>query len=312
MKKYVVLPFVISLLFFAFTGCGESPEKESAKTAGPEFTFAFLTDIHVQPERHSEEGFKKAIDKVNELNPDFVVTGGDLIMDALGQNYSRADSLYNIYDSLQQFFTMPVYNTMGNHEVFGLYEKSGVSPDHKEYGKNLFEHRFGKRYYSFDKDNWHFMILDVIGFTPERRYIGKVDSVQMEWIKKDLADVDSTKNIIVSIHIPLVTTFLQHYYNPLEPNTEGVIVTNANEVLELFNGKNLKLVLQGHTHILEDVFIDGIHFVTGGSVAARWWTGSNLGTEEGFLFLKVWKDHFTWEYIDYGWEVSPEDKITKY
>ena len=56
-----------------------------------EFTFVFMTDIHLQSEKHAVDGFLQAIDSVNELNPDFVITGGDLIMDALGQPYRRAD-----------------------------------------------------------------------------------------------------------------------------------------------------------------------------------------------------------------------------
>ncbi len=203
---------------------------------------------------------------------------------------------------------MPVYNTMGNHEVFGLYEKSGIEPIHPYYGKRLFEQRIGKTYYSFDKENWHFMVLDVIGITPERKYIGYVDSVQMEWVKKDLAKLDSNTNIVVSVHIPFVTTFLQYYYGPLEANGPGLVVTNGPEVLDLFDGRNLKLVLQGHTHILEDVFIDNTHFLTGGAVSARWWHGPNHQVEEGFLFLKVYKDHFEWDYIDYGWVVETEEE----
>lgn len=240
-SAYSVLVFLL-----AFFGC-KTPETE--KQCEPEFTFAFMTDIHVQPESDAINGFKAAISKVNELNPDFVITGGDLIMDALGQNFDRADSLYNIYDSLQSLFNMPVYNTMGNHEVFGLYEKSGINPINPYYGKKLFEQRIGKRYYSFDKENWHFIVLDVIGFTPERTYIGFVDSVQMEWIKKDLAKLDSNTNIVVSGHIPFVTTFLQYYYDPLDANGPGLVVTNGPEVLELFEGKILSWYYKGiHTY----------------------------------------------------------------
>ena len=62
---------------------------------------------------------------------------------------------------------MPVYNTLGNHEVFGLYEKSGISPEHPEYGKQMYKNKLGdgKTYFSFDHIGWHFIILDGIGFT---------------------------------------------------------------------------------------------------------------------------------------------------
>ena len=40
------------------------------------FEFAFLTDIHIRPDRGAPDGFQMAIDKVNTMNPDFVITGG--------------------------------------------------------------------------------------------------------------------------------------------------------------------------------------------------------------------------------------------
>src|SRR5210317_2102515 len=85
------------------------------------FSFVFLTDIHVQPELDADKGLMKAISKVNELNPDFVITGGYLIMDALGQTKERSDSLYLLYKKLQNSFEMPVYNTIGNHEHYAFY-----------------------------------------------------------------------------------------------------------------------------------------------------------------------------------------------
>jgi len=47
-------------------------------------------------------------------------------MDALGQTYGRSDSLYNLYEETIKNLEMPIYHTMGNHEVFGLYERSGI------------------------------------------------------------------------------------------------------------------------------------------------------------------------------------------
>src|SRR5690606_4731555 len=81
-----------------------------------QFTFVFITDIHLQPERNAVEGFKKAIDEINNINPDFIITGGDLIYDALGVSYERADSLFNLYNETIKLINAPVYNTIGNHE----------------------------------------------------------------------------------------------------------------------------------------------------------------------------------------------------
>ena len=59
-------------------------------------------------------------------------------------------------------------------------------------------------------------------------------------------------------------------------------------------------------HFLADIYTQGIHFITGGAVSSRWWNGKEYGLEEGFVIVKVKGNDFTWEYFDYGWEVSPK------
>lgn len=304
MKKTFNL-LLIGFLFILFS-CAPQEKPASEKTNGDEFSFAFLTDIHVQPERQADKGYEKAISKVNELNPDFVLTGGDLIMDALGQSYERADSLYDMYYEISKKFNMPVYNTLGNHEVFGLYEDSGIDPLHPDYGYNMFRKRLGQEYYSFDHKGWHFIVLNSVGMGENRRYYGHVDSIQMEWIRRDLTKVDSLTPIAVSVHIPFITSWTQLRYGTTAPNEDGVVITNGKEVLSLFADHNLKLVLQGHLHFLEDIYVRGTHFITAGAVSARWWSGPVDGLEEGFLMVHVDGDDFEWEYVDYGWEVLAE------
>ena len=81
------------------------------------------------------------------------------------------------------------------------------------------------------------------------------------------------------------------------------MVQNSAEVLKLFKDHNLKLVLQGHLHWVEDLFIEGkTHFITGGAVAGRpSWKGTRTG-EEGFMLIKIKGEKVSWNYIDYGWE----------
>lgn len=297
--KNSAYPVIFFLFLITLWSC--APQENKTEN---EFSFAFLTDIHLQPEKNAVEGFKMAIEKVNTLNPDFVITGGDLIMDALGVSYARADSLYNMYDESSRDFKMPVYNTLGNHEVFGIYEKSGISPDHPDYRYAMYEKRLGDTYYSFDHEGWHFMVLNSVIETEERRYIGMVDEEQMQWISNDLLEVDPETPIVISTHIPFITVFTQVLYGEYAPDYHGLVVENAREVLDLFAGHNLKLVLQGHLHYLEDIEVNGIHYITGGAVSGRWWSGANHGVEEGFLMVDVHGDDFSWEYVDYGWEVA--------
>ena len=307
MKKFFLFPFFFISGILIVSSCSNIQHTEEIKNSNA-FSFVFMTDIHLQPENKAVEGFNQAIDSVNAINPDFVITGGDLIMDALGQSFERSDSLYNIYNEAQNRFNVPVYNTKGNHEIFGIYEKSGISNSHPEYENKMFENRIGKRYYSFDHKGWHFMILDGIEDTGESSYIGKVDSLQMEWIKSDLAKIDNSTPIAISIHIPFITAETQLASGSLEPNRPTTTITNSKEVLGLFDDYNLKLALQGHLHIVEDIYARGTHFLTGGAVSSGWWGGPYNGMEEGFLVVKIDGEEIDWEYFDFGWEVEPKSE----
>jgi 3',5'-cyclic AMP phosphodiesterase CpdA len=273
------------------------------------FKVAFLTDVHVQKELKADEGFLKAIEKVNKLNPDFVITGGDLIMDALNQTYERSDSLYSLYISLCDSFTMPVYHTIGNHEVFGLYETSGVDTTHPDYGKNMFKKYLGNGSVnkSFNHKGWQFLLLDGIGFTEDRKYFGFIDQSQIEWIKIELQKIDKETPIVLSTHIPFASVGLQMLEKSTVPLTGRLVVTNSKEVLDLFANHNLRLVLQGHLHIVEEIIFRNIHFITGGAVSGAWWKGPRYGFEEGFVLLEFGDDEFNWQYIDFGWQVNLEN-----
>ena len=298
---------LLILIILSILSCKQY-NRESAANPN-DFTFVFMTDIHLEPGRNAPTGFKQAIDSINKINPDFVLTGGDLIADALQQNYERADSLYNLYNQSIKDLKMPVYNTMGNHEIFGIFKKSGVEKDHPEYGKRMFEKRIGKRYYTFKHNDWVFMVLD--GIEPgENRYYGKIDSVQIQWIKSQLDSIDKETPIIISTHIPFITSYTQVAEGSTKPNGDWLVIQNSKEVLDLFKDYKLKLVLQGHVHFLEDNFVNNIHFITGGAVCSKWWKGKNEGLEEGFLVVHINDDEIKWEYKDFGWVVD-ETQLTK-
>ncbi len=299
----VGLCLLVTLFFISvwFVAC------EKRETA--QFRFVFITDAHLQPQGLAPTGFRQATAHVNSLRPDFVITGGDMIMDALGQVYSRADSLYNFEQTLLQDLGMPVYQTIGNHEVFGLYTNSGVEPTHPEFGKIMFKQRIGEgqTYRSFDHKGWHFMLLDGIGFTPDRHYYGYIDSTEIAWIKYDLSTVIATTPIIVTTHIPFYTIFYQVEKDPTASNPTAEVITNANPVLELFAGHNLKAVLAGHLHWTEEITLRNVHFINVGAVSAAWWKGPYRQTPEGFAVVDVNGNEFTWRYEDYSWH-APQKK----
>lgn len=178
------------------------------------FDFAFLTDIHVQPELGAPEGFRQCLRAVNALGTpaDFVLTGGDLIFDALDVGMDRIREQWKVFDECSKELALPVHHTIGNHDVVGWSTKSPVKPTDQDYGKKLFAERFGlaRTYRSFDHKGWHFIILDSIGQNKETLdYEGWIDEAQLDWLKKDLAATGRTKPIVMVTHIPFYTTWHQ-------------------------------------------------------------------------------------------------------
>jgi 3',5'-cyclic AMP phosphodiesterase CpdA len=265
-----------------------------------------MTDIHMQPEKQATEGYKAAIAKVNALKPAFVITGGDLIMDAFEQTYGRADSLYNLFILTNTLFEMPVYHTIGNHDIYGLHEKSHAQPDHPEYGKMMFRKRLGggKRYRSFDHGKWHFILLDSIEPVEGDGYIGKIDTEQLEWLLNDLNTVGKERPIVISVHIPFFSVSTQFRNGSTVANSEGLIITNAKEVWDRIAPYKVKLVLQGHLHIVEEIVWKETRFVTGGAVCGAWWNGPYVGFPEGMIVVDVKGDDLTWRYETYGWQTD--------
>lgn len=297
---YFITAARILAVSFLLTNSGCIREKEDKDS----FSVAFMTDIHLQPERNAVEGFTKALDTVNKMNPDFILTGGDLIMDALGQRYDRADSLYSLWQEVVKRAVMPVHNTMGNHEIYGIYRKSGADRANPEYGEKMFEKRIGPLYYSFLHKGWKFMVINSPEDTGRDSYAGLVDSAQIEWIKEELKNTDPETPIVMSTHIPFVSAMTQVLDGSTVPNDSSLVVYNSKEVIDLFRDHNLRLVLQGHLHVLEEINIDGVQYITSGAVCGAWWNGPYHWSEEGFLYLTFGKNDFTWRYVDYGWTVN--------
>ncbi|MBN2071722.1 MAG: metallophosphoesterase [Candidatus Krumholzibacteriota bacterium] len=268
------------------------------------FRLVFMSDIHLMPELNGTGGFRAAIERINQLDPDLVITGGDLIYDALEVDQSRAGYLYDLYIEMRGGIEAPVYDVIGNHEIFGLYPASGVDSGHPLYGKKMFMEKIGggSTYRSFDFRGWHFILLDTIEFRVDRRYFGFVGKKQLEWIARDLEKTGRDKPIILAGHIPLVTAFRQIKEGAASISPPAEVVVNSHEVLALFDRYNLKLVLQGHLHIVEQIAIRGTHFVTGGAVSGAWWKGPYEGFPEGFVVIDIDGEKYDYFYESFGWK----------
>ena len=276
-----------------------------------DFTFAFLTDMHVQPERAAGQGYVQCLKHVNRhpAQPQFVITGGDLIMDALEVGQERIDVQWQLFDECMKRLELPVHHTIGNHDVVGWSAKSIVQPDAHDYGKKQFADRYGagRTYRSFDHGGWHFILLDSIGQNPETRdYKGWIDDAQLDWLKQDLATTGKTRPIIMVSHIPFYSVWHQYLLGPQFALDGKALVGNLHTFRKLFDNYNLQLVLSGHGHIVERIELGRTTYLQGGAVSGMWWKGPVHGRPEGYGVITCRHDGtWSWSYESYGWKARP-------
>jgi 3',5'-cyclic AMP phosphodiesterase CpdA len=275
---------------------------DSAGAESTEFSFVHLTDTHIQPELRAAEGCARCLDRVNQLDPAFVINGGDLVFDAAEVGPARARAVFDLYLDSAKRLRAPLHHVVGNHDVFGVAAASGVSPSDPMYGKRMYEDRIGRRYYAFEHAGWRFILLDSIFLTPDRSFVGRIDEAQLAWLASELAAMPAGQPLVVATHVPLATSFLQFAESKAPPDTLRVV--NAREVLALLWRQNLKAVLQGHTHVREIAHYNGCQFITSGAVCGNWWKGARLGHPEGFGVVTIRGGELSWRYETFGFQAD--------
>lgn len=262
--------------------------------AQEKFSFAFFTDLHLNTseETKSFDALGKALVNAKSKKVDFVLSGGDNVdVDAYkADQLPKAKSMFQKYKDQVDASKMKYYYAIGNHDRYWHYEG--------KHGAGLFESVFGKSYYSFEHKGWRFIVLNSAQIC-NGKYC--VDDEQKAWLEQVLASTPKNQPIVVVAHVP----FLSLYYPVLEGKyTDADTFANQKAIFDLFGNHNLKLVLQGHQHLYEEIKVKGVQFITAGAICASWWGGPFHGTQEGYLKVDVNGDQFKWNYVDYGWTVN--------
>lgn len=290
---------MLFLLLPTLFGCGV---KEIAVKPQNKIRFAFMTDLHMNASgnRSRFEGLQQALDSVKRYDVDFIITGGDLVDISGGtggtkdNNHLSQEEAEKLYSRLKGMFDdsgIPYYQTIGNHDRYWDPDNGYVE------GDELFKRYFGESYYTFEEKGVRFFVLNSVQRGGETHFM--VGDKQIEWIEDQLKGVPHEMPIIVSMHVPVYSL-----YYPLvrDKYIFWDVIGNYKEFIKVFEDHNLKLVLQGHMHIHEEIMLQNISFVTGGAVSANWWNGPFHKTDEGFLIVEIdQEDTFSWSYVDFGW-----------
>jgi len=221
------------------------------------FTFVHASDTHISPESVPRMRRLKAL--VDSLRPAFLLVSGDLVRDALRTPESEARGYYDLFAKELEGFSVPVYTVPGNHEIFGIERhRSLVSPQHPLYGKRFYRSVLGPNYYSFEYGGVHFMGLDTVDYD-DLWYFGRVDSLQLGWMTRDVARLAAGMPVVTFNHIPMVSAaqiidgYDEESVAPTiirlrgRPPTYRHSVQNTADVLNVL-GDRLEIALGGHMH----------------------------------------------------------------
>lgn len=291
----------------AGTISGAQPSAAGAAAAGAKpLRVVFFTDIHARTEWETPVAMAKAAKSINALEPDLVIVGGDLITDGFQSSAESVAPRWDAYlASMHRVIRAPLYPVLGNHDLVGAIPEDGSRPSTDPRSDYLSRMGLKRAWYAFDAGVYRFFVLDsvqVIG--GELKYEGRITEEQLAWLREDLRNLPADRPIVVACHMPLLTGFYQATEGAVEPAPPNRVVLNNREVLEIFTGRRLVAVLQGHLHVNERLWWRGTTFITGGAVCGKWWRGAWHGTEEGFGLLTLDGDEVGWEYVDYGWEAK--------
>jgi predicted phosphodiesterase len=224
-----------------------------------QFQFAVVSD---RTGGHREKVFSRAVHQVNLLQPEFVMSVGDLI-----EGYTVKEEViagqWDQFDGFVKKFEMPFFYVPGNHDITNTVMAA-------RWGE-----RYGKKYYHFVYKNALF--LSLCSEDPGGSGMGTIDPGQREWVRKTLAANPGVRWTFVFLHKPIWT------YKDLEKNGWA-------EVEKALAGRNYT-VFCGHVHRYQVYRRNGMNYfqlaTTGGGSRLR---GVEYGEFDHVAWVTMKKD----------------------
>jgi len=218
--------------------------------ASPEsFQFVVVSD---RTGGHRSGVFSRAVQQVNLLQPEFVMSVGDLIEGTITPEGIRKQ--WDEFDSYAKQFKMPFFYCPGNHDAQSLIKS------------DVWTERLGRRYYHFKYKDALFVVMNSQDFEADdpkdppkaQRGLG-VGKQQREYLEKALKENDKVKWTFVFIHHPIWAG-------------RDITETGWIETEKLLAGRKYT-VFCGHVHRYQKFVRNGMNYyqlaTTGGGSALR-------------------------------------------
>lgn len=247
-----------SLFPFSFNPILSGKEESSVN-------FGFITDLHHGLCKGTLPRLQSFIDEASSKNLDFIMQGGDFCFSEPAAQ--PCIDLWNTYNGDK-------YHVLGNHDM----DKGSKADIMKLWGME-------RNYYSFDKGNFHFIVLDANFINRNEKYEdydnanfyipgefrAHVNPEQLEWLEEDLRKTD--KQTIIFSH----QAFDEMWGGYTSPSRFKVrkIIDDANNN---FDFQKVIACFCGHHHVDEHSVINNVHYFQMNS-ASYYWAGKDLGSD---------------------------------
>jgi hypothetical protein len=258
-----------------------------------DFQFAILAD---QTGYINWEVFKDSINKVNLLQPEFVMTVGDLIEG----NNSRPEIVskqWDDFDAQVNRLQMPFYYLPGNHDLRIVGNSKICAKTWRE--------RLGRTYYHFTYHDVLFLCVSTEDFPPEPAYTwanSYIGPEQVTYFEKVLAENQDVRWTMVFMHEPLYEKVYFENYG-----------SNGWEGIEAALQGRKYTVLAGHTHTHDKIIRKGQKYITlattgGGKNHAK--KGPHVGDFDHITWCTMKDDGPVFAHIDVD-AIWDEDVYTR-
>jgi 3',5'-cyclic AMP phosphodiesterase CpdA len=152
-----------------------------------DFQFAIVSD---RTGGHRARIFSRAVEKLNLLQPEFVISVGDLI-EGYTTDTDRLGREWREFQSYVSQLRMPFFYVPGNHDLANPTEQT------------LWKEKFGRRYYDFVFRNVLFLVLCSEDFTGKEKDEGAISAEQQAFVQKSLEAHRDVRWTLVFLHKPM-------------------------------------------------------------------------------------------------------------
>jgi len=237
---------------------------------------------------------KAHVEELQKQGPVHGITAGDIYWDnaAMIPPYRKAVEVTGI----------PFFQVLGNHDM-DFNARSDEESD------NTFQNNFGPTWYSFNRGNAHYVVLDnVFYYSNGYNYIGYITERQLRWLEQDLSRVKPGAPVFVSMHISCYTHEKRRHKR--KEDHPGNITFNRDVLYKMLEPFNAHL-LTGHTHYNENVMEGGVYEHITAALCGAWWTTPICtdGTPAGYGIYEVDGNQVRWYYKSAGYSKDYQMRV---